>query len=209
LLPCPKLPPTRHARAWLGGPASLHGPAFVMQKAAFHPLQLPSSVPVPLGAIDHTPNPDSLCFRSLHTTPLKRQVVSLLETKLIVDAELSEGSTDVEYTSACVEGGLLHERMYKRHHDEHPAHLAGLAAAGDLILQSGSALLMDAVGAYLSAKQSTLLRLHYRFGESVYVPALFATSNFMTDFTAAVRTWRTWRSVGGGEERGGAAWHKR
>ena len=173
-----------------------------MQKAAFHPLQLPLSVPVPLGAVDHTSGPGGLCFRSLHTMPLKRQVFSLLETKLVLDAELSEGSTGGEYTSACLESGLLREGMYRRHHDEHPAHLAGLAEAGDMILRSGSALLMDAVGAYLSAKQSALLQLRDRFGESVYVPELFATRDFMTDCTAEVRCYL---HVEWGEERGGAA----
>ena len=176
-----------------------------MQKAGLHSLQLPLSVPVPLGAVDHTSGPGGPCFRSLHTTPLKRQVLSLLETKLVVDAELSEGSTGSEYTSACLESGLLREQMYRCHHDEHPAHLAGLAEAGDMILHRGSALLMDAVGAYLSAKQSALLRLRARFGESVYVPALFATRNFMTDCTAEVRCYHMeW-----GEERGGAAGHTR
>ena len=44
--------------------------AIVMQKAGLHPLQLPLSVPVPLGAVDHTSGPGGPCFRSLHTTPL-------------------------------------------------------------------------------------------------------------------------------------------
>ncbi|MGB1142759.1 MAG: hypothetical protein ACPG1A_17800, partial [Halioglobus sp.] len=104
--------------------------ATAMQKAAFRPLQLPPSVPVPLGAVDHTGDPGDLCSRSLHTMPLKQQAVSLLETKLVVDAELSEAAADVEYVSSCFETGLLREGMYNVHHNEHPAHLVGLAAAG-------------------------------------------------------------------------------
>ena len=38
-------------------------------------------------------------IRSLHTSPLKHQVVWLLETKLIVDAELGAESVDVQYIS--------------------------------------------------------------------------------------------------------------
>ena len=161
--------------------------ATFMQQAAFRPLQLPSSIAVPVGAIDHSSEPGGLCSRSLHMTPLKQQVVSLLETKVIIDAELSEASADVTYVSGCMQIGLLSEGMYHRYHDEHPAHLAGLAEAGDTILQSSNAMLMDAVGAYLSAKQSTLLLLRARLGESVYVPRFFTEHDFITDCAAAVQ----------------------
>ena len=82
----------------------------VMHKAEFLPLQLPPSVSVPSGAVDHSSGPGSVCSRSLHTSPLKHQVVWLLETKLIVDAELGAESADVQYISACLEAAAASQR---------------------------------------------------------------------------------------------------
>ena len=84
--------------AWLRA-LSLATIVIVMHKAEFLPLQLPPSVSVPSGAVDHSSGPGSVCSRSLHTSPLKHQVVWLLETKLIVDAELGAESVDVQYIS--------------------------------------------------------------------------------------------------------------
>ena len=153
--------------------------------AIFVALALPANVRVPAGALDkHSGNP-TLLARSRHLTSLDDQVVALKQKAEIIDAELFDSElpqSEHIYLNACFQSGLFTKGMYKRHVDEHPSNIAGLAAAGELLLTQRPMLMMNALATFLAAKQRVLHALRERFGASVvFVPPIFDLFDFLLD----------------------------
>ena len=160
--------------------------AAVLLHMSFTELPLPLGARVPDGAFRSSRSSSrahrSLLMRSRLETPLKQQVMDLKATADIVEHELFSGAAEHEriYLNACFSDGLFTEAMYEKHKDEHPANIAGLAAAGDLLLTQRGALMNDLLGAFLSKKQRVLAALQEAY-ESVDCPPFFTQFNFQDE----------------------------
>ena len=154
----------------------------VLDMAGFTPLRVPAWVSVPAGALNHTAvmrDRSALLLRSCSTTPLAEQLSALRKDDAVLQFELSQEPNAENYIGKAFSAGLFRQGGYKKRTAEHPAWLAGLAAAAEVLTEARGALMSEAAVAFLRAKQGVLLRLHGLFGKAVYVPHFFVQYDFL------------------------------
>jgi hypothetical protein len=149
----------------------------LMAMNMFATLPLPDAFSVPAGAIHHGENAESCLMRSQHTVPLKCQHAAFQEDASIFEGELDEAECPT--LSAYHTVGQFSEDKYKKAALLHPANIAGLEAASNLVLTRHGAHMMEVMEAFFSRKQRMLHSLRDKFGDSVYVPPFFDKYNFV------------------------------